>query len=200
MSLSTLHAFRDWKKDTHEILPEDDPFIQELDEAGKSVKLARGIGDGNWDGVVANYYAIRGQLVPLLNQRPELPKDSTSSWSVPGLSKQDMFAWLAVKPKQDIGRGEAALYYWYNYTKQNAELKKYAIGDLFNWCKALEDKFPAQLKKFLADQKVRPSSLRSSTQMPSKKKMDMYLKFLGSKEMVQIGQTLTGQGKTLFMS
>ena len=200
MSLSSLHSFRDWKKDTQEILPEEEPFLQELDEAGKSVKLARGIGDGNWDGVVANYYAIRGQLVPLLTQRPALPKDSTSSWKVPGLSQQEMFAWLGVKPKQDIGRGEAALYYWYNFTKQNAELKKYTVGDLFNWCEALEDKYPKELSKFLADQKVNKSSLRSSTNVPSKKKMDMYLKFLGSKEMVQLGQRLTSQGKSLFMN
>ena len=199
MSLSTLHAFRDWKKDTHEILPEEEPFEQEIDEA-KSVKLARGIGDGNWDGVVANYYAIRGQLVPLISQRPEVPTDSTSSWKVPGLSQQDMFAWLGVKPKQDIGRGEAALYYWYNYTKQNTELKKYTIGDLFNWCEALEDKYADELAKFLADQKVTKSSLRSSGDFPSKKKMTMYLKFLGSKEMVTLGQRLTSQGKSLFMN
>ena len=188
MSLSTLHSFSDWKK----------PSMEILDEA-KSVKLSRGIGDGNWDGVVADYYATRGTLIPILNDRPEMPKTSTQSWTIKGMSKQEMFAWLAVKPKQDIGRGEAALYYWYNFTKKQPEIKKYAIGDLFDWTASLEARHGDKLKKFLASMKIRPSDLRSSGKLPSKKKMDVYIKFLASKEMVQLGQALGGQGRSLFM-
>ena len=205
MSFQGLRGFKDFETD--EIKSTDET---ELFEAKKKITNSSGVMDSHWD-LIMVHWAMKNNdkapyLIPMTNP-VDPPTETVSDWSVG--SDKDIFIALLDITKAGIGRGEFALWWYYNYNARIVD-QKYKDGTKgFDWTIAARYEFPDEFKEFLADKKTKisdadkrilmsaknPSEMKRQSINDRKKVAGIVYKFLMSLRMRNIGKTMGRQGK-----
>ena len=200
--------------------------IEFLDEkAGTSKADTRGsVGDGDWGVVAIDFWynlmdKKKKHLIPLMDE-PDEPSESEGNTIWEPSNRTYVKQLVAKTPKSDIGRGEFALYYYFNFYKNAPWLKK-AVADnkdikvmsssgemkdqagYFNWAKVIIGRYsnaPGNVPNFQEFKGLYLGMAQNAKkyQQGTITDADIAYNFVVGKSFIKYSNTMKKQGKGIF--
>lgn len=214
MSLNMLQGFREFNVPT--------PLI--LEKSQNRADTRGSVGDGDWGVVAIDFWynlmdKKKKHLIPLMDE-PDEPSESEGNTLWEPSNRTYVKQLVAKKPKQDIGRGEFALYYYFNFYKNAPWLKK-AVADNsdikvmsstgemkdqaghFNWAKVIIGRFsnaPGSVPNFQEFKGAYLGMSQNAKKYQSGQITDADIAhaFVTGKEFIKYSNTLKKKGKGIF--